>query len=111
MNRILIAGAAALGLVAGGAALAQTSTTTTTTSTTVTTDQKAKIKAFMMKDKPKSVAAPTGFTVTSGATLPSTVELQSFPADVGVTSYRYSVVGDRTVVVDPGTRKIIEVIE
>lgn len=110
MNRILIAGAAALGLVAGGAALAQTSTTTTT-STTVTTDQKAKIKAFMMKDKPKSVAAPTGFTVTSGATLPSTVELQSFPADVGVTSYRYSVVGDRTVVVDPGTRKIIEVIE
>lgn len=114
MKRILIAAAAALSLVAGGAAFAQTSTTTTTTTTkqtTVTTDQQAKIKAYVTKHKAKSVAAPTGFTVTTGATLPSSVELETFPADVGVTDYRYSVIGDRTVVVEPGTRRIIEVIE
>ncbi|MGN6537429.1 MAG: DUF1236 domain-containing protein, partial [Mesorhizobium sp.] len=42
-----------------------------------------------------------------GSTLPDTVELHEIP-DV---QYRYVVVNDRTVVVDPSTRKIVEVIE
>lgn len=112
MKRILVPGMTALALVVGGAAIAQTSTTTTTTtSTTVTNDQQTKIKAYVTKQKPKSVAVPSGVTVSTGSTLPETVELESFPADVGVSQYRYSVIGDRTVVVDPGTRRIIQVIE
>lgn len=117
MKRILIAAAATLALA--GAAVAQTATTTTTTtapgaagavSTTVTTEQQAKIKAFVTKEKVKSVAAPAGFTVATGATLPATVEVRSFPADVGV-KHSFAVVGDRTVLVEPGTRKIVQVIQ
>lgn len=111
MNRILVSGLTALSLLVGGAAFAQTSTTTTTTQTTVTTEQQAKVKAYVTKEKRKSVAAPSGFTVSSGAVLPQDVELYDLPSDVGVTKYRYSVVGDRTVLVDPGTRKVIQVIE
>lgn len=120
MKRLITAAAATLVLT--GAALAQSATTTTTTTapgaattgavstTTVTTEQQAKIKAFVAKEKVKSVAAPAGFTVAAGATLPATVEVKSFPADVGV-KHSYTVIGDRTVLVEPGTRKIIQVVQ
>lgn len=111
MKRIL-AGAAALALTAG-AALAQTSTTTTTTTTretTVTTDQQAKIRTYIAKEKPVAAKVPSSVTVTTGTVLPEDVELRTFPSDVGVTQ-RYTVIGGRTVLVEPGTRKIIQVIE
>lgn len=111
MKRMLVSSATALSLLVGAAAVAQTSTTTTTTTqTTVTTDQQAKIKAYVAKEKRKSTAVPAGVTVATGATLPSSVELYDLPSDVGV-KYRYTVVGNRTVLVDPGTHKIIQVIE
>ena len=116
MNRLLIAGGVALTLA--GSAFAQTATTTTTTagpatvsSTTITTDQQAKVKAYVAKEKVKSVAVPSGFTVQSGATLPASVEIRTFPADVGVKQYSYAVVGDRTVLVEPGSRRIVQVIQ
>lgn len=119
MKRLITA--AAVTLAFAGAALAQSATTTTTTtapgaaatgavSTTVTTEQQAKIKAFVTKEKVKSVAAPAGFTVATGATLPAAVEVRSFPADIGV-KHSFAVVGDRTVLVEPGTRKIVQVIQ
>ncbi|WP_460451359.1 DUF1236 domain-containing protein [Alsobacter sp. SYSU BS001988] len=50
--------------------------------------------------------------VVVGEPLPQTVELYPVPADVGVqTQYRYSVINDRTVLVDPQTRRIVQVIE
>lgn len=117
MNRLLIAGSVALALAAGSA-FAQTSTTTTTTgpagsvsSTTITTEQQAKVKAYITKEKVKSVAAPSGFTVQTGATLPAAVEVRTFPADVGVKQYSYAVIGDRTVLVEPSSRRIVQVIQ
>jgi hypothetical protein len=128
MKRILTA--AALTLAVTGAALAQTAPTTTapgaaekatvgTTSpagatgsvaATLTTEQQSKVKAFIAKEKVKSVAAPSGFTVAAGATFPASVELRTFPADVGV-KQSYAVVGERTVLVEPGTRRIVQVIQ
>ena len=106
MKRILV-GVAALALTTG-AALATSTTTTTTRETTVTTDQQAKIKTYIAKEKPAAVTAPSGVTVSVGSTLPEAVELRTFPTDVGVTQ-RYTVIGGRTVLVEPSTRKIIQV--
>jgi len=122
MKHLLIAGVATLGLVTAAAAQTSTTTTTTTsggtavttgsTSTSVTIEPavRTKIKQYVTTSKPKAVMAPSGFTVSRGAVLPESVEVQSFPADVGVTQYRYSVVGDRTVLVD-NSRRIVDVIE
>ena len=115
MNRLLIAGGVALTLTAP--AFAQTSTTTTTSgpstvsSTTITTDQQAKVKAYVVKEKVKSVAVPSGFAVQTGATLPTSVEVRTCPADVGIKQYSYAVVGERTVLVEPGSRRIVQVIQ
>ena len=119
MKSLAIAAVASLGLIS--AAAAQTTTTTTSggaavttgsTSTTVTIqpEVRTKVKQYVTTSKPKAVTAPSGFTVTRGAVLPESIEVQSFPADVGVTQYRYTVVGDRTVLVD-NSRRIVEVIE
>ena len=105
MKRIFLTAAA---MMIAGAAYAQTTTTTTTT--TISPAQETAIKTYVTKQKRASVAAPSGFTVSSGAALPSSVEVHSFPADVGVTGYSYSVVGGKTVVVG-SDRKIVRVID
>jgi uncharacterized protein YcfJ len=50
--------------------------------------------------------------VRVGADLPSSgVTYYDVPREYGVTHYRYTVVNDRTVLVDPGTHRIVEVID
>jgi Protein of unknown function (DUF1236) len=47
-----------------------------------------------------------------GADLPSSgVTYYEVPREYGVTKYRYTVVNDRTVLVDPGTHRIVEIID
>jgi hypothetical protein len=107
MKRIL--GTVAAVLIAG-AAFAQTATTTTTTTTVITPAQQTAVKSYLEKQKPRVVTAPSGFTVTTGAVLPEVVEVETLPADVGVTGYRYAVIGGRTVLVG-SDRKIVHVID
>lgn len=50
--------------------------------------------------------------VRVGAVLPADgVTYYEVPAEYGVRNYRYTVVNDRTVLVDPSTRRIVEVVE
>ena len=123
MKKIIIATVASLGLISAAAASGTSTTTTTTSSggTTVTTggttgtvtiqpEVRTKVRQYITTSKPKSVAVPSGFTVRRGVALPETIEVQSLPSDVGVTEYRYVVVGDQTVLVN-SNREIVEIIE
>ena len=61
-----------------------------------------------------SADLPTGIRKKSevGAVLPSSgVQCYDAPAEYGVRDYRYTIVNDRTVLVDPRTHRIIEIIE
>ena len=69
-----------------------------------------RVRTYVVRQRPVSVTAPSGFTVTTGAVLPQTIQVQSFPADVGVTDYQYVVIGGETILVEPGTRRIVHVI-
>jgi hypothetical protein len=115
MKQIILAAAVSLAAVSG--AVAQSSTTTTTTTQTtettgsITPEIRTKVREYITTERPRAVEAPSGVTISVGSTLPEAVELRSFPSSVGVSQYRYTVVGDRTVLVDPGTRRIIQVIE
>ena len=49
--------------------------------------------------------------VRVGATLPASgVQYYQVPAEYGVSNYRYTVVNDVPVLVDPGTRRVVQVI-
>ncbi|PAP95478.1 DUF1236 domain-containing protein [Mesorhizobium wenxiniae] len=69
-------------------------------------EQETVIREYVKKQPLASVKIP-GVELNIGSTLPETVELREVP-DV---KYRYVVVDNRTVLVDPGTRKIIKIIE
>ena len=71
---------------------------------------RSEIKEYVTKEKVTRVPPPAGYTAAVGAPLPPTVELRSFPSSAPYAKYRYSVIGDETVVVDPTDRKVVEVI-
>jgi hypothetical protein len=59
--------------------------------------------------------APPSFAVRLGARVPQTVELQEIPSAVvtevpSVRRYRYMVVNNEVVLVDPATSEVIEII-
>ena len=93
----LTAAAAGFLLLAGiGAAAADT--------VIIQPEQETVIREYVRKQPLASVTLP-GVELNIGTALPDTVELHEIP-DV---QYRYTVIDNRTVVVDPGTHKIIKV--
>jgi len=108
MKKLLLA---ALLASFSGVALAQTSgSTTTTTTTTFQPAWRSEIKEYVVKEKKAHIPPPAGYTAAVGAPVPPAVELYSFPSTAPYAKYRYSVIGDQTVVVDPTDRKVVEVI-
>jgi len=111
MKALLLAAVAAVSLVGPVAAQSTTTTTTTQRTTVIEPAQRTAIREYVVRERPRAVTAPSGFTVSVGATLPPAIELQAFPDTVGVRQYRYTVIGDHTVLVEPGSRRIVEVLE
>lgn len=73
----------------------------------ITPEQDTVIHEYVRKKPLASVAVP-GIELNIGSSVPDAVELHTFE-DVPDVRYRYVVIDDRTVLVDPGTRKIIKV--
>lgn len=97
-NRALLALALSAATVAG--ALAQT--------VVIEPEQETVIREYVTTHE-VAPAEITGVEIAVGTTLPETVELHAL--EVPDVEYRYVVVDGRTVLVDPGTRKIVHIIE
>src|SRR6188768_2665821 len=67
-------------------------------------EQDTVIREYVKKQPLASVKFP-GVELNIGSALPDTVELHEVPN----VQYRYVVIDNRTVLVDPGTRKVIKV--
>jgi hypothetical protein len=67
-------------------------------------EQETVIRTYVKKQPLASVKVP-GVELNVGTALPDTVELHEVPN----VKYRYTVIDNRTVIVDPGTHKIIKV--
>ncbi|TPK39123.1 DUF1236 domain-containing protein [Mesorhizobium sp. B2-5-4] len=98
MKKNLAAVAAVLLLAGVGAAAAE--------DVVIQPEQETVIKEYVKKQPLASVKVP-GVELNIGTALPDTVELHEVPN----VKYRYAVIDNRTVIVDPGTRKIVKVIE
>ncbi|MDX8542065.1 DUF1236 domain-containing protein [Mesorhizobium abyssinicae] len=99
MRMHLTAAAAGLLLLAGiGVAAADT--------VVIQPEQETVIKEYVKKQPLASVKLP-GVELNIGTALPDTVELHEVPN----VKYRYTVIDNRTVVVDPETRKVIKIIQ
>lgn len=113
MKRIILAGLALA--VLASPALAQSTTVTTGTSgaTTITIapEQRTKIREYVVEKRVRPVTVKERIVV--GETLPDDIELHAVPGDWGpsLTRYRYVYVDNDVVLVDPSTRRIVQVIE
>jgi hypothetical protein len=114
MKKLLLLTAAAALITTG--ALAQTTTTTTTTgagraNVLVEPEARTRIKTYVTEQKIRPVVTQERIVV--GATVPSDVELVAVPSDWGpsLTKYRYVYSNDRVMLVDPGTRTVVQEID
>lgn len=77
----------------------------------VNMEQQRMIKNYWQSQRPAATVLPNGMVVSRGTVLPQNVELRSFPADVGMTEYRYIVVGENLYLVSPSDRRVVQVIQ
>ena len=72
-------------------------------------NQQAQFNTYVVQQKRPSYAYSSEVVV--GAELPSSgVTYYEVPAQYGATQYRYTIVNNRTVLVDPQTRRVVQVI-
>ena len=75
----------------------------------ITPEERTQIREYVVKRKVS--AAPAGLKISVGAVVPETVEMYTIDGIPSATNYRYVVVDGRTALIDPGTRKIVEIID
>ena len=66
----------------------------------------AGVRSYVVKERVPSVAVDSEIVV--GEPLPPTVELRTIPQH---TDYRFAIVNNKRVIVEPSTRKVITIIE
>src|SRR4051812_15586719 len=106
MKKMLIAGTAAMAVLASGQILSAQTTTIE-----IAPEQRTRIKEYVVKEKVRPVTVKERISV--GATLPADVELRPVPGDWGpaVSKYRYVYSDDHVYFVDPGTRRVVTTID
>jgi Protein of unknown function (DUF1236) len=112
MKKLLILAAAA-SLCATMANAQGTGVTTGTASTAIRIEpeSRTRIKTYITEHKVRPIV--TREKIVVGGTVPSDVELVAVPSDWGpsLTKYRYVYAGDRVMLVDPGTRTVVQEID
>ena len=105
MKRHVLIGATALTVLFAGNVLAQS------VAVEIAPEQRTRIKEYVVKEKVRPHKLQSRVTV--GATLPADVELAPVPETWGPSfrPYRYVYTGDDVVLVDPSSRRVVEVID
>ena len=71
-------------------------------------EQETVIREYVKKKPIASIDLP-GIELNIGSTVPDTVEV--YKIEDPTVTYSYTVVGNRTYVVEPGTRKIVKILD
>jgi len=106
MKKMLIAGTAAMAVLVSSQILSAQTTTVE-----IAPEQRARIKEYVVREKVKPVTVKERVTV--GSTLPADVELVAVPETWGpsVSRYRYIYSDDHVVLVEPSSRRVVQIID
>ncbi|HEX7789720.1 MAG TPA: DUF1236 domain-containing protein [Afipia sp.] len=76
----------------------------------ISDDERPRFRRYIVEERVPSYSIDTPVRV--GSVLPeSGVTYYDVPQEYGATSYRYTVVNDRPILVEPRTRRVMQVIE
>jgi hypothetical protein len=73
--------------------------------------QEVRIRQFVASENRTSVAVPASFRLAVGAEVPQSADLYEFEEDLGLGQHRYTIISGKTVIVDPGTRKVLRIMD
>ena len=106
MKKMLIAGTAAIAVLASSQILSAQTTTIE-----IAPEQRTRIKEYVVKEKVRPVTVKERVSV--GATLPADVELVAVPETWGpsVSKYRYVYSDNHVVLVEPSSRRVVQIID
>ena len=111
MKRVFIAAAAVTAIFMGGQAVAQTVGVAPADTVVIAPEQRLVIKQYIVQERVNPVILQDRVSV--GSVLPADVELRSAPTAWGpaVSPYRYVYSNDNVLLVEPGSRRIIQIID
>lgn len=115
MARVLIAASTLIALLSGSALSQTTTVTTPAPSVNVSVDlnpeQRTKIKEYVVQQKVKPITVKE--RVSIGGVLPQDVELMAVPNDWGpsVAQYRYVYSDNHVMLVEPSSRRVVQIID
>lgn len=75
----------------------------------LTQEQRPRLREFMLKHREAELKLPTDLRV--GTVLPAEATLLDIPPEFGLARYRLALANQKTLLVDPATRRVEEVIE
>lgn len=75
----------------------------------ISPERQTEIREYVVKQEVAPVELPSDFQLSVGSTIPDTVELNA--VEVPDVKYRYVVIGNQTVLVEPATRKVVYIIQ
>ena len=105
-----VGGAVAGAAVAGPVGAAVGGITGAAVGAVLTPEESARVRRYVVAERRPSVRVTEQVIV--GEPLPPRVQLYSFPTRLGPEAgLRYAVVNERTVLVDPKTREVVQIIE
>jgi hypothetical protein len=114
MKKLCLLSAAAV-MISTGAFAQSTVVTTTGTghaaAVQIEPEYRTRIKSYVTEHRVRPVTMKEKIIV--GATVPNDVELEAVPSDWGpsLTKYRYVYSGERVMLVDPGSRTVVQEID
>lgn len=111
MKKLLLLSAAVVIISTGALAQSTVVTGAGHSAVQIEPEYRTRIKTYVTEHKVRPVATQEKIVV--GGPVPRDVELESVPSDWGpsLTKYRYIYSGDRVMLVDPGTRTVVQEID
>ena len=98
-----------IGIFASASLLAMTAGVVAQT-VVISPENEVVIREYVVKQQVAPIEVPSDFEIAVGADLPDTIEVRALDVPDMETRYEYIVVDGRTVLVEPGTRRIVHII-
>lgn len=98
-------------LILAGALAASSATAAWAQTVVLQPQEETVVREYVVKQPPVQVVVPQGYHVMVGEPLPDTIAVSPLDAPGLEKRYEYVVIDGKTVIVDPETREVVQVLE
>ncbi|WP_315919641.1 DUF1236 domain-containing protein [Mesorhizobium sp. SP-1A] len=98
-------------ILAGTLAAASFTTAALAQTVVLQPQEQVVVKEYVVKHPPAEVTIPEGYSAVVGEKVPDTITVTPLDAPGLSKQYEYVVIDGRTVLVDPDTREVVQILE